>query len=125
MTAPVQVEVTGADEVARRFGVLSRSMENLQSTYEGVAQRVAADARAYAPKVSGALAAGIVGSATRRAAGATIRGVPYGGVINFGWQHRGIAAALFMQRAADSKGASTANEVATETQRRIDRSGLG
>lgn len=119
------MQVTGADDVARRLGSLSRDVDDLHGTYEPIAQRIAAEARALAPRVTGALAATIVGSATRRAGGAIAGpGIPYAGVINFGWRHRNIAAALFMQRAADSKGADAADEIGGDIQRDIDRHGL-
>lgn len=120
----VQVQVTGADDVARRFGVLSRGVDDLHGTYVGVAQQIAAQARSFAPKVTGRLAGGVVGSATRRAGGVTIRGVPYAGVQNFGWQRRGIAASLFMQRAADDKGPSTADQLGGDIRAEIRRAGL-
>jgi len=123
--APVRVEIEGAEEVARRFGVLSRQVDDLHSPFANVAAKIATDGRSFAPKVTGRLAAGIIGSATRRGGGATIYGVPYAGVINFGWRHRGIAARLFMQRAADSKGEDAADQVAGEIQRDIDKDGLG
>jgi hypothetical protein len=120
-----RVQVTGADEVARRLGSLSRSVDDLHGTYIDIANRVAAQARSFAPKVTGRLAGGVVGSATRRAGGVTIRGVPYAGVINFGWTHRHIAASLFMQRAADDKGPSTADQLGGEIRRDISRARLG
>jgi hypothetical protein len=123
--APVVIEVEGADEVARRLGVLSRQIDDLHRPFADVADQIAGDGRAFAPKRSGRLAGGIVGSATERGGGATIYGVPYAGVINFGWAARGIAGALFMQRAADSKGPAAADQVAGEIQRDVNKDGLG
>lgn len=125
MSAPVGMQVSGADDVARRLGGLQHDVDDLQGSYLPIAQRIASEARSYAPKVSGALASTIVGSATRRAGGAIAGpGIPYAGVINFGWRHRNIAAALFMQRAADNKGDTAADAVAHDIQRDIDKRGL-
>lgn len=124
MSAPVSVQVTGADEVARRFGSLSRDVDDLHSPFAEIADRIAADARAFAPKRTGRLAGGVRPSATARAGGVTVGGVPYAAVQNFGWPRRGIAGSLFMQRAADSKGAASADELGTEVQRQISRNGL-
>jgi hypothetical protein len=115
--------VTGADDVARRIGSLSRDVDDLRA-YEDIAQRVAADARAFAPRRTGRLASSIIGTATPRGAGAHTSLV-YAGPINYGWARRNIAASLFMQRAADSKGASSADELGADIQRRIDSNGLG
>lgn len=125
MTDPVRITVTGADEVARKLGTLRRQVDDLHGPFAQVASRIALEARGLAPKRTGRLAAGVVGSATRRAGGVIAAGVPYAGVINFGWQSRGIAASLFMQRAADTKGDDAADLVADEIQRDIDKDGLG
>lgn len=125
MTAPVSYTVTGADDVARRLGKLGRDVDDLEGPFAAVASRIATEARGFAPRRTGRLAAGVVGTATRRAGGVLVAGVPYAGVINFGWQHRGIAAALFMQRAADTKGEHAADQVAAEIRRDISKDGLG
>jgi hypothetical protein len=121
----VRVEMTGADDVARRLGRLSHDVDDMHAVFAGVADAIAAAERNYAPKVTGRLAAGIASSATRRAGGVTLGGVPYAGVQNFGWSRRGIAAHLFAQRAADPKGPQAADALAAEIRRDIRKEGLG
>jgi hypothetical protein len=125
MTDPVSITVTGADDVARRFGVLSHSVDDMRDVFAGVAAAIATEERAYAPKVTGRLVAGIKSSATRRAGGVTLGGVPYAGVINYGWTRRGISPHMFAQRAADPKGPKAADELAGAIQRDINKAGLG
>lgn len=119
-----RIVVTGADEVARRFGAFGRRADDLTTPFLTVANQIGADARALVPRVTGRLGAGIRASATRHGGGVTVA-VPYAGPINYGWPRRGIAASLFLQRAADTKGERAAEQIADELQRQINSSGLG
>jgi hypothetical protein len=120
----VQVTVTGTAEVSSRFAILAHRVGDLHRPLDVTANRVAAEARALAPKVTGRLAGSIRPSSTRLGSGATTSLV-YAAPINYGWRRRNIAPSLFMNRAADDKGAVTAVLIAAELTRLIKSAGLG
>jgi hypothetical protein len=124
--AGYKVKVTGDREVAAQFRALGFKARDLSRVFTQIGSEVARDARGLAPKDSGRLAVDVrVGAARTRASIAVGRGsVPYAGPINYGWRKRNIEPSLFMNRAADSKADSAADQLAREMQRLIDSVGL-
>jgi hypothetical protein len=123
MTDPIRIEVTGNDEVAHAMGRLADQAANLSDPMGTVGERVVAEAQAFAPKLTGALAASV--RLERRPRVASIAsGLVYSGVQNYGWAARNIRATYFLNRAADTKGDMAADLIAAEIAQDIRQAGL-
>lgn len=123
---PVFSLVIDGDRAYFALKRLGLNLSDLSGVFGEIAREAAEDARMFAPKRSGALAADVrPGKAKTKAVVYAGRvSVPYAGAINYGWRDRHIAASLFMQRAADDKGPSAAERIAAEIQRLSNQVGL-
>ncbi len=112
-----RVQVTGAKELRRALAHMEADVKDLTPINREAAETVATEARGTAPVLSGALRRTIKSSATKtkgvvRAGG---KGIPYAGVIHFGWPAHNIKAQPFIFDAL----ASRESEVVEKYQRRI------
>lgn len=103
------VRVEGAAMLRRTLKKAGSDLKDLKAANRAAAGVVAPAAAANAPKLTGALAASVRVGATNSAgvvrAGnnrRTAAGVPYGGVIHWGWPQRGIRANTFITDAAQA-----------------------
>jgi hypothetical protein len=114
---PTQVTVTleGSANLARTLGDAGRDLGDLTPAHQAAADRVAAQARARAPRRSGRLAATI--RATADKTGGTVAvGVVYAGVQEYGWPARRIPAQAYLIPAGEAAAPGLANEYGTEVQ---------
>jgi len=92
--------VVGAENLARTLGQAADHMQQLQQADQRTADYIAAVARGSGPRRTGRLLASV--RASREDDAATIgAGVPYGGVIHWGWPARGISAQPWIAEAAE------------------------
>lgn len=122
-----RIRVSGDRETALAFRRLGLKSRDLERAFHEIANEVVHDAQGMAPKVTGRLAGDIRASSAKTKAAAFVGrvSVPYGGVQEYGWRRRNIAAQPFMRPAADSKADSSAVTIAREMQRIIYSVGLG
>lgn len=97
----VGVHVEGLDRVTRALDALGVDLGDMRDAHQRIADEGARLAAAAAPRRTGRLARSV---RARRRRGRSIVtaggwGVPYAGVINYGWRARNIAPARFMQEA--------------------------
>jgi hypothetical protein len=116
-------KVTGTTQVVADLGRLEADVEDLTTTYGRIGARVVVDARQIAPKRSGRLAASIAATQIKDRArlSAGSAGVPYAGVIHYGWAARNIAPQPFLIAAAQRNEDTTAEELDAELRRSIAR----
>jgi hypothetical protein len=96
------IKINGLREVIRSFNQYEGAVDDLKEANANISQKVAQDAVAIAPKRSGNLARSVKGNRAKekvqiKAGG---RGVPYAGVIEYGWPARNIESQSYLRRAA-------------------------
>lgn len=94
-------KVQGLSQVVRALQQMGVEVDDLKDAFSKIADKAADAASAAAPRKSGRLAGDIRGNRAKSKAVVTAgrASVPYAGPINYGWPSRGIAPALFMQKA--------------------------
>jgi len=94
------VQVIGADRLAATMGAAGRALADMTEVNRRTAVRMADTSRARAPRRTGRLAASTRPIADRRQAMVTAGGpgVPYAGVIHFGWPAHHIRAQPWLYR---------------------------
>jgi len=121
-SAPV-VEVRGARELRKTLKQAGDDLGDLKDAHAAVGNMVAATARGMAPRRSGALAGSI--RASRAAGSIAIKagsaGIPYAGVIHWGWPAHNIAANPFLSDAATSTETAWVAVYEAELDKIIDR----
>ena len=112
-----RVQVTGAKELRRALKRMESDASDLTTINREAAETVATEARSTVPVLSGALRRTIKSSATRTrgVVRAGAHGIPYAGVIHFGWPAHNIKAQPFIFDAL----ASRETEVVEKYQNRI------
>lgn len=95
------VQVEGLTKTIRGLQKAGVEVDDLKDAFADIAAKGARLASSFAPVRSGKLRASIRGNRAKNKAVVTAgkARVPYAGPINYGWPRRGIAPALFMQRA--------------------------
>lgn len=103
------VQVEGAARLRRTLRQAGGDLSDLKAANRAAAGTVSTAAAAAAPRRTGRLAASVRASGTNSAgvvrAGnnrKTVSGVPYAGVIHWGWPARGISANTFLTDAAQA-----------------------
>jgi hypothetical protein len=92
------VEVRGAPELRRALKGMTAELRDLSRLHKTVAEIVRAQMAQLAPRDSGALAASLRASGTRKSA--TVKSsLVYAPVQHYGWPGHGISATLFGDRA--------------------------
>lgn len=111
--------------VSRALVELRRRLDDLEATWEQIGGRVVEVVSPFVPVESGALVDDLkaepVDGGIRVVVG---EGVPYAGVINYGWDARNIEAAGFMDKAGPALEQIAPEELAQEIQGAIDALGL-
>lgn len=99
------LEVTGLRETVRNLERYGAQVSDLKTAFRTIGNVVVTEAKARAPKQSGALANSIRPSNTKNKAVVRVGAarVPYAGVIHYGWPRRHIAANPFLESAAQAK----------------------
>jgi len=99
------VEVTGLRETVRNLERYGAETSDLKTAFRTIGNIVVHEAQSRAPKLSGALAAGIRPSNTKNKSVIRVGSarIPYAGVQNYGWPRRNIKASNFMEGAAAAK----------------------
>jgi len=119
------IQVTGAKELRSALKRMGADLSDLRAINLSAAKVVAADAKARAPRRSGALANSIRPLATRTtgsvAAGRTM--VPYAGPIHFGWPARNIEPQPFLYEALDNRSGEVVQKYEDEVARLVTRVG--
>jgi hypothetical protein len=112
-----RVQVTGAKELRRALVRMEKDVKDLTPINREAAETVATEARSTVPVLSGALRRTIKSSATKTkgVVRAGAKGIPYAGVIHFGWPAHNIEAQPFIFDAL----AKSESEVVEKYQRRI------
>ncbi len=100
-----RIQVTGAKELRRALKKMGADVKDLTPINREAAQDVAEEARQRVPVLSGALRRTIKGSGTktRGTVSAGARGLPYAGVIHFGWPRHNISPQPFIYDALDNR----------------------
>lgn len=126
MARAVGFHVDGLNGAVRDLQAIGLEIDDLKAAFAKVADEGAAQAARLAPRQSGALAAGVRGNRAKSKAVVTAggRAVPYAGPINYGWPARGIAPALFMQRADELMQPIALQRLEEEINQQIRRRGL-
>lgn len=96
--------ITGLRETVRSLERLGVDVEDLKDAFGEISQDVAHEAGGLVPHLSGALGGTIRPARTKNKAvvrAGTPTGVPYAGVINYGWAAHGIEATEFLTRPAN------------------------
>jgi len=97
-----EVRIVGLNALVRTLGKAASELDDLKDAHQRAAEIVAGEARARAPRRTGALAN--TARAMRQARRARVQvgtgGVPYAMPIHWGWPARGIAANPFVSEAA-------------------------
>lgn len=91
--------VEGDDDVTRALSGLADDVANLDA-WRTIAHEGEVIGGRLAPRLHGALSAGVTGVVAYAGATVTVRGRAqrYAGPINYGWARRHIKASLFLQR---------------------------
>lgn len=119
MAAPAaRIQVTGAVELRRALGRMGADLKDMSKVNREAADIVASEARQRAPVRSGDLRRSVRGGATktRGTVSAGKRGIPYAGVIHFGWPAHNIEPQPFIYDAVDEK----RDDVVNLYRRRVD-----
>lgn len=95
------VVVEGLNQTVRTLKQFGVSVEDLKEGNKQISSKVAKDAIAIAPRLTGNLASSIKGTAQQRKAVITAGGqrVPYAGPIEYGWPVRNIEARPYLRKA--------------------------
>ncbi len=100
-----RVQVTGAREFRAAMKKMGADLSDLTAINKAAAQKVADTARGRAPVLSGRLRGSIRAGATRTrgTVKAGTNGIPYAGVIHFGWPRHNIEPQPFIYDALDER----------------------
>lgn len=121
-TAAVEVIDRG---VSRALAELSRRLDDLEVAWERIGGQVLDTIVPGVPVESGALVDDLKAEAGPEGLRIVVgEGVPYAGVINYGWPARNIDGARFMDRAEPSLEEAAPDQLAQEIQDAIDALGL-
>lgn len=123
---PNGVRIEGLNRVVRDLQKLGVEIDDLKGTFADISQEGAHLAGRLAPHRSGALARTIRGNRAKNKA-VVIAGrarVKYAGPINYGWKDRGIAPAMFMQRADEALQPRAVKLLETGLDKAIRKAGL-
>lgn len=123
--AGVAFRVTGIPALARALDNVADEAEN-SAALGPIAQAIARDIAANAPRRSGRLAGSARGEVTGRRAVASIgRGaIAYAGVQNYGWPARGISGRHFLERAEEAARPLAVRQLEDSINREIRKQGL-
>lgn len=115
------IEITGLREAVRDLQKLGVSIEDLKEAFGSISNQVVQEAGRIVPTVSGKLAGSIRPAKTKNKAvvRAGSAGIPYAGVINYGWQSRGIAPSGFLTTPANSRAEEYARQIDANLQQLI------
>jgi HK97 gp10 family phage protein len=99
------VKVSGAREFRAAMKAMGADLGDLTAINRAAAQKVADTARSNAPVLTGRLAGSVRAGATRTrgTVKAGTNGIPYAGVIHFGWPGHGIEPQPFIYDALDER----------------------
>lgn len=126
MSDAPEVGIVGLRQFIKELETLGVDVQDLKQAFNRIGNIVVQSARQIAPVRSGRLAESIRASYQKNAA--TIRvgsvGVPYAGVIHFGWPHRNIEKNPFLYRASEATRDQVVQAVQDELSRLIDQLGL-
>jgi HK97 gp10 family phage protein len=116
-----EFEVEGLRALVRKLEQAGTEVSDLKQAFNRIANIVVYEAKALAPKRSGALAASIRAANSKnksviRAGGARI---PYAMPIHWGWPRRNIAAQPFMNDAIESKRQAVMDQFELELRRLV------
>ena len=102
MAEAITVQVQGLNETLRALKKLGDDMEDLKDANADISSTVARAASALAPRLTGNLASSIKGNRAAKRVQIKAGGarVPYAGVIEYGWQSRGIRPQPYLRKAA-------------------------
>lgn len=120
------VQITGLREVVRDLQKLGVSVEDLKEAFGEISDQVVTEANRIVPTKSGRLAGSIRPARTKNKAvvRAGSAGIPYAGVINYGWPSRGIAPTEFLTGPANSRPDEYARQIDRNLQDLIRKYGL-
>jgi hypothetical protein len=126
MVAGGGARIDGLTRVIRDLERLGLDVGDLKDAFAGIARLGASIATGFAPRLTGALAGNIRGNRAKSRASVIAGGarVPYAGVINYGWEARGIPASGFMQRTDDALRPEAPDLLIKAINAAIDRRGL-
>ena len=121
------VRVEGLNRLVRDLQSLGLEIEDLKEAFGDIAAEGASLASSFAPKRSGNLAATVRGNRAKNKAvvSAGRARVKYAGAINYGWPARGIAPALFMQKADEAMRPKALRALDDALEKKIRDKGLG
>lgn len=119
-------KVTGLREVVRDLKGLGLDVDDLKGAFGRIAAEGARAVERHIPRRSGRLAASVRGNRAQSKAVVTVgrAAVPYAGPINYGWPSRGIAPALFMQKADEEMRPKAVQLLEDEINHAIQKRGL-
>lgn len=120
------VRIQGLNRMVRDLQALGLDVEDLKDAFAPIAAEGARLAAGFAPNRTGRLAASIRGNRAKAKAVVTAgrARVPYAGPINYGWRKRGIAPAMFMQKADEAMRPRALAELEQAINRKIRERGL-
>lgn len=99
------IRVEGAAELRRALKAAQDDAQDLKDTHKAVGEVVVTEAKSLVPQLTGRLSGTI--RATQAKAGATVKaggsGLPYAGVIHFGWPGHSIEPQPFLFDAIDKR----------------------
>ncbi len=99
-----RVQVTGAKELRKALKKMGADVKDLTAINKKAAETVADEARERAPILTGVLRKTIRARATKTRGYVTAgTGIPYAGVIHFGWPRHGISPQPFIFDALDAR----------------------
>ena len=121
------VQITGLREIVRDLQKLGVSVEDLKAAFGAISDQVVTEATRIVPTESGRLSGSIRPAKTKNKAvvRAGSAGVPYAGVINYGWPSRGIAPTEFLTDPANNNTDEYARQIDENLRDLIRRYGLG
>lgn len=125
MTRP-EVKVEGARELRRALKQFEGGIDDLKAAHADAAKIVADEAMQLVPRLSGLLESTIrsSGQASSGIVRAGTAGVPYAGVIHFGWPAHNIEPHPFLYDALDDRTAEVIEAYERHVDGLIDRYGL-
>ena len=98
--ADTVVEIEGVDTLVRTLGDAADDIESLEDGHKAVADLIAGEARARAPRRTGRLAGSLRGTVTAGKATAS-SDLVYAPPIHWGWRARNIKPNRFLTEAAE------------------------
>lgn len=126
MAGGPEIGIVGLRAFIKSLETAGVEVQDLKAAANRAGNIVVNEAKSQAPVVSGRLAASIRQS--KQKSGVVIRvgsaGVPYAGVIHFGWPHRNIRKNPFLYNASDAKRDEVIEAYTEELNRLVDKLGL-